>query len=127
MANRAQNLTTNAGLIAMIDDELQDTVTGFLLAGVGNVDLRMKSNYLIVDSREKCITFMCSIKPCVRRRVLDSDLGLFDVNAGTRPHIAWGHLQQCFPVDPLLIIDTESRRGGSTNVKAHEDIIGHLK
>ncbi|XP_028122044.1 V-type proton ATPase subunit F-like [Camellia sinensis] len=29
----------------------QDTVTGFLLAGVGNVDLRRKTNYLIVDSK----------------------------------------------------------------------------
>lgn len=29
---------------------LQDTVTGFLLAGVGNVDMRKKCNYLIVDS-----------------------------------------------------------------------------
>ena len=29
---------------------LQDTVTGFLLAGVGNVDLRKKTNYLIVDN-----------------------------------------------------------------------------
>lgn len=27
---------------------LQDTVTGFLLAGVGNVDLRRKSNFLVV-------------------------------------------------------------------------------
>jgi hypothetical protein len=27
----------------------QDTITGFLLAGVGNVDLRRKSNFLIVD------------------------------------------------------------------------------
>lgn len=26
----------------------QDTVTGFLLAGVGNVDLRRKSNFLVV-------------------------------------------------------------------------------
>ncbi|GJT00865.1 V-type proton ATPase subunit F [Tanacetum coccineum] len=43
------NPTNNAGLIAMIADE--DTVTGFLLAGVGNVDLRRKTNYLIVDSK----------------------------------------------------------------------------
>ncbi|KAJ0594571.1 putative ATPase, V1 complex, subunit F [Helianthus annuus] len=28
-----------------------DTVTGFLLAGVGNIDLRRKTNYLIVDSK----------------------------------------------------------------------------
>lgn len=29
---------------------LQDTITGFLLAGVGNVDLRKKTNFLAVDS-----------------------------------------------------------------------------
>ena len=29
---------------------VQDTITGFLLAGVGNVDLRRKSNFLVVDS-----------------------------------------------------------------------------
>ena len=27
---------------------MQDTVTGFLLAGIGNVDLRKKSNFLVV-------------------------------------------------------------------------------
>ncbi|WMV15284.1 hypothetical protein MTR67_008669 [Solanum verrucosum] len=48
MANRAPVRTNNSALIAMIADE--DTITGFLLAGVGNVDLRRKTNYLIVDS-----------------------------------------------------------------------------
>lgn len=38
-----------SSLIAIIGDE--DTVTGFLLAGVGNVDLRRKTNYLIVDNK----------------------------------------------------------------------------
>eukprot|EP00270_Netrium_digitus_P019604 TRINITY_DN776_c0_g1_i1.p1 TRINITY_DN776_c0_g1~~TRINITY_DN776_c0_g1_i1.p1 ORF type:complete len:130 (-),score=40.54 TRINITY_DN776_c0_g1_i1:263-601(-) len=33
----------------MIADE--DTVTGFLLAGVGNIDVRRKKNYLVVDSK----------------------------------------------------------------------------
>ncbi|CAH2071930.1 unnamed protein product [Thlaspi arvense] len=28
-----------------------DTVVGFLMAGVGNVDIRRKTNYLIVDSK----------------------------------------------------------------------------
>jgi V-type H+-transporting ATPase subunit F len=37
-------------LIGVIGDE--DTVTGFLLAGVGNVDARRKSNFLIVDNSE---------------------------------------------------------------------------
>ncbi len=29
----------------------EDTVTGFLLAGVGNVDTKRKSNFLVVDSK----------------------------------------------------------------------------
>ncbi|KAG5567511.1 hypothetical protein RHGRI_002904 [Rhododendron griersonianum] len=49
MANKVQVPTRNSALIAMIADE--DTITGFLLAGVGNVDLRRKTNYLIVDSK----------------------------------------------------------------------------
>ncbi|KAJ4719659.1 V-type proton ATPase subunit F [Melia azedarach] len=49
MAGRGQIANKSSALIAMIADE--DTVTGFLLAGVGNVDLRRKTNYLIVDSK----------------------------------------------------------------------------
>ncbi|XP_048429093.1 V-type proton ATPase subunit F-like [Pyrus x bretschneideri] len=49
MAGRAHIPNKSSALIAMIADE--DTVTGFLLAGVGNVDLRRKTNYLIVDSK----------------------------------------------------------------------------
>ncbi|KAI8573413.1 hypothetical protein RHMOL_Rhmol01G0275600 [Rhododendron molle] len=36
---------------AIVSGDSPDTVTGFLLAGVGNVDLRRKTNYLIVDSK----------------------------------------------------------------------------
>lgn len=39
----------DGSLIAIIADE--DTITGFLLAGVGNVDLRRRKNYLVVDSK----------------------------------------------------------------------------
>jgi len=49
MAGKATISSSNSAIIAMIADE--DTVTGFLLAGVGNVDLRRKTNYLIVDSK----------------------------------------------------------------------------
>ncbi|CAN6245546.1 unnamed protein product, partial [Urochloa humidicola] len=49
MAGRANIPTNSSALIAIIADE--DTVTGFLLAGVGNVDLRKKTNYLIVDNK----------------------------------------------------------------------------
>eukprot|EP00192_Tetraselmis_astigmatica_P014568 CAMPEP_0117677084 /NCGR_PEP_ID=MMETSP0804-20121206/16553_1 /TAXON_ID=1074897 /ORGANISM="Tetraselmis astigmatica, Strain CCMP880" /LENGTH=161 /DNA_ID=CAMNT_0005486337 /DNA_START=16 /DNA_END=502 /DNA_ORIENTATION=- len=41
-------LDAQAGaLVAVIGDE--DTVTGFLLAGAGHLDLRRKGNFLIVD------------------------------------------------------------------------------
>uniref|UniRef100_A0A7C9CQU8 V-type proton ATPase subunit F n=1 Tax=Opuntia streptacantha TaxID=393608 RepID=A0A7C9CQU8_OPUST len=49
MANKPQIPTKNSALIAMIADE--DTITGFLLAGVGDVDIRRKTNYLIVDNK----------------------------------------------------------------------------
>ncbi|KMZ66397.1 V-type proton ATPase subunit F [Zostera marina] len=49
MANKPAIRTGNSELIALIADE--DTVTGFLMAGVGNADLRRKTNYLIVDSK----------------------------------------------------------------------------
>ncbi|KAH7571711.1 hypothetical protein JRO89_XS04G0124000 [Xanthoceras sorbifolium] len=69
MAGRAQIRTNNSALIAMIADELNarehkdddflDTITGFLLAGVGNVDLRRKTNYLIVDSSRLLGLLLC--------------------------------------------------------------------
>ena len=38
--------SSEGSLLAVIGDE--DTVTGFLLAGIGNLDARRKSNFLIV-------------------------------------------------------------------------------
>jgi len=38
-------------LIAVIGDE--DTVSGFVLAGGGNVDVKRASNFLVVDSKTK--------------------------------------------------------------------------
>ncbi|XP_021764322.1 V-type proton ATPase subunit F [Chenopodium quinoa] len=49
MSNKPQIPNKNSALIAVIADE--DTITGFLLAGVGNVDIRRKTNYLIVDNK----------------------------------------------------------------------------
>ena len=42
---------------------VQDTITGFLLAGVGNVDLRKKSNFLVVNESTH-EGFTCSSLPC---------------------------------------------------------------
>ena len=42
-------MNEEGSLMAVIGDE--DTVTGFLLAGVGNIDVRRNSNFLIVDAK----------------------------------------------------------------------------
>ena len=42
------------GLLAMIVD--QDTATGMLLTGVGHVDLRRRSNFLVVDDSKSSFT-----------------------------------------------------------------------
>lgn len=39
----------------------QDTIVGFLLAGVGNVDIRRKTNYLIVDSSRSLNSILLTI------------------------------------------------------------------
>ncbi|GLC61814.1 hypothetical protein PLESTB_001806100 [Pleodorina starrii] len=49
MAKNANIINNDGMLLAVLADE--DTITGFLLAGVGNVDLRKKRNYLVVDSK----------------------------------------------------------------------------
>ena len=41
------NLAKDGGLVAIIGDE--DTVTGFLLAGIGHRDERNRVNFLVVD------------------------------------------------------------------------------
>ncbi|GJR74067.1 MOB kinase activator-like 1A protein [Tanacetum coccineum] len=56
-------------------------------------------------------TFVIKQIETVDKAFKNSGLGLFDVNVAMRPHIAQDHLQQCFPTDPLLTIDTESKRG----------------
>nr|GEW06152.1 hypothetical protein [Tanacetum cinerariifolium] len=77
---------------------------------------REHENHLTNDGEK----YFTANKPCVRRRVLDSGLGFFDVNVAIRPQIAQGHLQQCFHGGPLLTGDTESKHGRSTNVKVRD-------
>eukprot|EP01100_Stratorugosa_tubuloviscum_P015741 TRINITY_DN92_c0_g1_i1.p1 TRINITY_DN92_c0_g1~~TRINITY_DN92_c0_g1_i1.p1 ORF type:complete len:124 (-),score=55.58 TRINITY_DN92_c0_g1_i1:143-514(-) len=52
-------------LIAMIADE--DTVAGLLLVGVGNVDEKKRSNFLVVDSKTKQTQIVEAFKQFTRR------------------------------------------------------------
>ena len=55
VCRRLARLATLLGVPrAYPEARLQDTITGFLLAGVGNVDVRRKTNFLIVDSSRQC-------------------------------------------------------------------------
>ena len=48
----------------------KDTITGFLLAGVGNVDLRRKSNFLIVDQSASAQAALAHRAPWLRQALL---------------------------------------------------------
>lgn len=52
-------------LVAVIADE--DTITGFLLAGVGDVDIRKRSNFLLVDSKTTVRTIEAAFKDFTSR------------------------------------------------------------
>eukprot|EP01104_Vermistella_antarctica_P004949 TRINITY_DN15350_c0_g1_i1.p1 TRINITY_DN15350_c0_g1~~TRINITY_DN15350_c0_g1_i1.p1 ORF type:complete len:126 (+),score=18.79 TRINITY_DN15350_c0_g1_i1:188-565(+) len=56
--------------VAIIGDE--DTVTGFLLAGIGNVDAKRRSNFLVVNSR----TTQAQIEEAFRRYSKSRDIGI---------------------------------------------------
>lgn len=55
----------DGSLLAVIADE--DTLTGFLLAGVGNIDLRRKKNFLVVTSKTPTKTIEESFKEFTNR------------------------------------------------------------
>mmetsp|Transcript_32892 Transcript_32892/g.72641 ORF Transcript_32892/g.72641 Transcript_32892/m.72641 type:complete len:132 (+) Transcript_32892:97-492(+) len=53
-------ISSDGQLVAVIADE--DTITGFLLAGMGNVDIRKKRNYLVVDAKTPPRTIEAAFK-----------------------------------------------------------------
>jgi len=61
-------------LIAVIGDE--ETVTGMLLAGVGNVDARRTSNFMVVDSK----TSPSQIEEAFTRFVKRPDVAVVVIN-----------------------------------------------
>eukprot|EP00299_Pterocystis_sp_00344_P011574 c5423_g1_i1.p1 GENE.c5423_g1_i1~~c5423_g1_i1.p1 ORF type:complete len:126 (+),score=23.23 c5423_g1_i1:55-432(+) len=67
-----QKVNTENALVAVIGDD--DTVTGLLLAGVGNVDTsrRNAKNFLVVDSR----TTIATIEETFRRFLHDKNIAV---------------------------------------------------
>eukprot|EP00878_Enallax_costatus_P006019 GHUV01006314.1.p1 GENE.GHUV01006314.1~~GHUV01006314.1.p1 ORF type:complete len:119 (+),score=30.40 GHUV01006314.1:192-548(+) len=57
--------TEEGALVAVIADE--DTITGFLLAGVGDIDIRKRSNFLVVDSKTTVKTIEQAFKDFTTR------------------------------------------------------------
>lgn len=77
--------TSHGSLIAVIGDE--DTVTGMLLAGVGNVDARRTANFLVVDSK----TTTGQIEEAFHRFTRRSDVAMLLINQ----YIATVRLASC--------------------------------
>ena len=61
-------------LLAVIGDE--DTVTGMLLAGIGNVDARRTSNFMVVDSK----TTPAQVEEAFLRFTKRSDIAVLIIN-----------------------------------------------
>ncbi|KAH9890965.1 vacuolar ATP synthase [Cubamyces menziesii] len=53
-------------LLAVIGDE--DTVTGMLLAGIGNVSQNQKKNFLVVDSKTQIPTIEAAFEEFTQRK-----------------------------------------------------------
>ncbi|KAI0050713.1 vacuolar ATP synthase [Auriscalpium vulgare] len=64
MASNAPKVDRN--LLAVIGDE--DTVTGLLLAGIGQVDERQGKNFLIVDTKTQASTIEEAFKRYTERK-----------------------------------------------------------
>ncbi|ORX55865.1 vacuolar ATP synthase [Piromyces finnis] len=60
------NLLRERSLLALIGDE--DTITGLLLAGIGHIDNKQKSNFLIVDSKTPLSTIEETFIEFTRRK-----------------------------------------------------------
>ncbi|KAJ8902806.1 hypothetical protein NDN08_006126 [Rhodosorus marinus] len=61
--------------IAVIGDE--DTVTGFLLSGIGNIDSSKNANFFVVDLKETSIS---SIEDAFKRFTRDSNTAVVLIN-----------------------------------------------
>eukprot|EP00188_Purpureofilum_apyrenoidigerum_P005303 Plantae.Rhodophyta-Purpureofilum_apyrenoidigerum.ctg67833.p1 GENE.Plantae.Rhodophyta-Purpureofilum_apyrenoidigerum.ctg67833~~Plantae.Rhodophyta-Purpureofilum_apyrenoidigerum.ctg67833.p1 ORF type:complete len:127 (+),score=26.07 Plantae.Rhodophyta-Purpureofilum_apyrenoidigerum.ctg67833:103-483(+) len=61
--------------IAVIGDE--DTVTGFLLSGIGNIDSAKQANYFVVDLKE---TPKAAIEAAFKRYTSDEDIAIVLIN-----------------------------------------------
>ena len=82
MASTSLNSIKERSLLAVIGDE--DTVTGMLLAGVGQVDrTKLKSNFLLVDSKTSQQTISDTFKEYTTQR---RDIGILLINQ----HVANG-------------------------------------
>eukprot|EP00469_Lotharella_globosa_P011808 CAMPEP_0167772294 /NCGR_PEP_ID=MMETSP0111_2-20121227/767_1 /TAXON_ID=91324 /ORGANISM="Lotharella globosa, Strain CCCM811" /LENGTH=134 /DNA_ID=CAMNT_0007661769 /DNA_START=22 /DNA_END=426 /DNA_ORIENTATION=- len=73
------------GLIAVIGDE--DTVTGFLLAGVGQRDQRGNSNFLVVDQNTKRAKISNAFKEFTTRNDVSIVLVTQDIATDIRKEI----------------------------------------
>mmetsp|Transcript_1411 Transcript_1411/g.2061 ORF Transcript_1411/g.2061 Transcript_1411/m.2061 type:complete len:122 (-) Transcript_1411:222-587(-) len=88
-------------LLAVIADE--DTITGFLLAGVGNSDLRKKTNYLVVDSKTSVKTIEAAFKDFASR----DDISIIMISQQVANQIRYAIQAHSKPIPAVLEIPSK--------------------
>ncbi|KAG7670834.1 hypothetical protein Ndes2526B_g01406 [Nannochloris sp. 'desiccata'] len=93
----------DGGLLAMIVD--QDTATGMLLTGVGHVDLRRRSNFLVVDDKTPLVNIEDAFKDFTNR----DDISVLLINqsiANTIRHLLDAYMR---PVPAILEVPSKDQ------------------
>eukprot|EP00123_Amoebidium_parasiticum_P005873 comp16957_c0_seq1/m.15569 comp16957_c0_seq1/g.15569 ORF comp16957_c0_seq1/g.15569 comp16957_c0_seq1/m.15569 type:complete len:119 (-) comp16957_c0_seq1:404-760(-) len=91
------------GLIAIIGDE--DTVTGFLLAGVGDVDQKKRQNYMIV----KKDTSAMDIEEAFKKFTARTDIAVVLINQHIANEIRYVLDKYVTPVPAVLEIPSKEK------------------
>eukprot|EP00124_Ichthyophonus_hoferi_P001897 Ihof_evm3s113 gene=Ihof_evmTU3s113 len=91
------------GLIAIIGDE--DTVTGFLLAGVGDIDRKKEQNYLIV----KKDTTAMDIEKAFKKFTSRPDVSVVLINQHIASEIRYVMDKYTAPVPAVLEIPSKEK------------------
>eukprot|EP00771_Trimastix_marina_P000475 gnl/Trimastix_PCT/1497.p2 GENE.gnl/Trimastix_PCT/1497~~gnl/Trimastix_PCT/1497.p2 ORF type:complete len:125 (-),score=13.25 gnl/Trimastix_PCT/1497:28-402(-) len=103
--------------IAMIGEE--DTVTGFLLAGIGNIDHQRYSNYLIVDKN----TTRDQIEEAFFRFTRREDIGIIIINQAIADEIR--HLLDDYTAVVPTILEIPSK--GHTYDSSRDSIMNRAR
>merc|ERR1712226_1337172 len=102
-ARLRQKVNADNGLIGILGDD--DTVTGFLLAGVGNVDNKRNKNFLVVDNN----TPSSVIEETFLRFVDDKNIAIILIAQNVADRIRHVLAEQSDPVPAIIEVPSKDQ------------------